>query len=141
MELQPWLMLSRTISKRSHHLYARSSIANAILGTRASNSQNVVVQSDASSRLRRQFTSISRFSIAIKSDTADSWPAKELSHNVSQEEKDEFKEAASFGRARQIRTPWQRDGPDTPPAEKDSSKAAMSEGENYIDHFVLLKNS
>ena len=131
MELQPWLMLTRTISKRSHHYYARSSIANAILGTWANKSRKAIVKRDASLRLQRQFTSSSSFSIAVRSDTVDSRPAKDLSHSVSQEEKDEYKEAASFGRARQIRTPWQRDGSDTPPAEKDSPNGAMSEGEKF----------
>lgn len=125
-------MLTRTVSKRSHHHYARSSIANAVLGARANKSHKTVVRYDASHPLQRQFTSASRLFITVRSDTADSRPAKDLSHNISQEERDEYKEAATFGRARQIRTPWQRDGPDTPPAEKESSNGTMSEGKGSI---------
>ena len=144
MELQPWLMLIRTLPKHPRylrHIYALNSIARALPNVPKTSTWGAAVERDASSRLRRHFACASRHSISVRSDTSDSQPADKLSHNITQEEKDHYKKAAEHGRSQQIRTPWQREGPDTPPAEKDPSKEAMSEGKmSFLCKTVLVAN-
>ena len=130
--MQPWLILTRKLPRHLNHGNALSSIVNVLPYISRTKTRRAIVELDAFFRLRRQFSCPSRHFISVRSDTADSQPADKLSHNVTQEEKDYYKKTADQGRARQIRTPWQREGPDTPPAEKDSSKKAMSEGKRVI---------
>ena len=128
MELQPWLMLTRALPRRLSRVHALSFAANSSKCFSRTNTRRTAIERNASLSLPRCFSSASRLFTSIKPDSSDSQRPDNLSHNVTQEEKDHYNKAADHGRARQIRTPWQREGSDTPPAEKDASEEAMSEG-------------
>lgn len=57
-----------------------------------------------------------------------SLPATELSHNVSQEETDEFERVLAEDKGAQTRAPWMRDGSDMPPVSRPRSAGAMTKG-------------
>jgi hypothetical protein len=61
-------------------------------------------------------------------DNSNARPAVELDHNVTQEEKDDFAKKLSEDKGKQIKTPWHREGSDTPPVARQRSAGAMTKG-------------
>lgn len=55
-------------------------------------------------------------------------PAAELNENITQEEKDHFAQKLKEDKSKQIRTPWHRQGSDTPPVARQRSAGAMTKG-------------
>lgn len=55
-------------------------------------------------------------------------PAVELDHHVTQEEKDDWERRLEEDKGKQIRTPWHREGSDTPPVARPRSAGAMTKG-------------
>lgn len=55
-------------------------------------------------------------------------PAAELNHDITQEEKDEFKRRLEKDKGKQFRTPWHREGSDKPPVARQRSASAMTKG-------------
>jgi hypothetical protein len=55
-------------------------------------------------------------------------PASELNNNITQEEKDHFAKKLQEDKGKQIRTPWHREGSDTPPVARQRSAGAMTKG-------------
>jgi calcium uniporter protein, mitochondrial len=51
-----------------------------------------------------------------------------LDHNITQEEKDDYNRRLMEDKGKQIRTPWHRDGSDTPPVARQRSAGAMTKG-------------
>ena len=128
MELQPWVRLTRTVSKCLQNTPARHESYKSFANLRWAHQQTNTPKFSALFQSKRSISSTTRLPISIRSDTPDSQPSEKLSHNISQEEKDHYRQAADQGRARQIRTPWQREGPDTAPAKMEKSEKPMSEG-------------
>lgn len=63
-------------------------------------------------------------------DKSNARPAVELSHNITQEEKDDYEKRLEEDKDKQIRTPWHREGSDIPPVARQRSAGAMTKGEN-----------
>lgn len=61
-------------------------------------------------------------------DNSNARPAIELDHNVTQEEKDDFAKKLAEDKGKQIKTPWHREGSDTPPVARQRSAGAMTKG-------------
>ena len=61
-------------------------------------------------------------------DNSNARPAVELDHNVTQEEKDDFAKRLAEDKGKQIKTPWHREGSDTPPVARQRSAGAMTKG-------------
>jgi hypothetical protein len=61
-------------------------------------------------------------------DNSNARPASELNENITQEEKDHFAKKLQEDRGKQIRTPWHREGSDTPPVARQRSAGAMTKG-------------
>lgn len=55
-------------------------------------------------------------------------PASELNDNITEEEKADFARKLEEDKGRQIRTPWHREGSDTPPVARQRSAGAMTKG-------------
>ncbi len=56
-------------------------------------------------------------------------PARDLDNTISKEEMSHFdREVAEDTKAKQIRTPWHREGADTPPVSQARSAGAMTKG-------------
>jgi len=55
-------------------------------------------------------------------------PASDLNENITQEEKDHFAKKLQEDKGKQIRTPWHRQGSDTPPVKRQRSAGAMTKG-------------
>jgi hypothetical protein len=55
-------------------------------------------------------------------------PVAELNENITQEEKDHFAQKLREDKGKQIRTPWHRQGSDTPPVARQRSAGAMTKG-------------
>jgi hypothetical protein len=55
-------------------------------------------------------------------------PASSLNENITQEEKDHFAAKLREDKGKQIRTPWHREGSDTPPVARQRSAGAMTKG-------------
>jgi hypothetical protein len=58
-------------------------------------------------------------------------PASELNDNITQEEKDHFAKKLEEDKGKQIRTPWHREGSDTPPVARQRSAGAMTKGTSW----------
>jgi hypothetical protein len=61
-------------------------------------------------------------------DNSNARPASELNDNITQEEKDHFAKKLREDKGKQIRTPWHREGSDTPPVARQRSAGAMTKG-------------
>lgn len=61
-------------------------------------------------------------------DNSNARPAIDLDHHVTQEEKDDFARKLEEDKGKQIRTPWHREGSDTPPVARQRSAGAMTKG-------------
>lgn len=61
-------------------------------------------------------------------ESSNARPAVELDHNVTQEEKDDYAKRLEEDKGKQIRTPWHREGSDTPPVARQRSAGAMTKG-------------
>ena len=61
-------------------------------------------------------------------------PAAELNEKITQEEKDHFAKKLREDKGKQIRTPWHRQGSDTPPVARQRSAGAMTKGIYYFNH-------
>lgn len=61
-------------------------------------------------------------------DSSHSQPAHKLSHNVSDEEKNHYDNMVEHSKANQIKSPWMREGSDTPPVARQRSAGAMTKG-------------
>jgi len=79
---------------------------------------------------KRGFTTTTTWKIDVKSDASYSQPAEDLHQDVSKEEKTHYDKAVAEDKGKQIRTPWHRDGSDTPPVSRQRSAGAMTKGES-----------
>lgn len=62
-------------------------------------------------------------------DNSNARPAEDLNHNVTQEEKDDWaRKVEESSKVKQIRTPWEREGSETPPVHKQREASAMTKG-------------
>ncbi|KAJ9635081.1 hypothetical protein H2199_008567 [Coniosporium tulheliwenetii] len=68
-----------------------------------------------------------------------SQPAETLSHNVTEEEKADYDKAVAEDKGKQIRTPWMREGSDTPPVARQRSAGAMTKGKLLTTPSRMLK--
>ncbi|EUC31744.1 hypothetical protein COCVIDRAFT_41299 [Bipolaris victoriae FI3] len=66
-------------------------------------------------------------------------PAAELNENITQEEKDHFAQKLKEDKGKQIRTPWHREGSDTPPVARQRSAGAMTKGKLLTTPSRMLK--
>ncbi|CAO2655776.1 Nn.00g045790.m01.CDS01 [Neocucurbitaria sp. VM-36] len=66
-------------------------------------------------------------------------PASELNENITQEEKDHFAKKLDEDKGKQIRTPWHREGSDTPPVARQRSAGAMTKGKLLTTPSRMLK--
>jgi len=73
----------------------------------------------------RSFTTCRR-QLAAESPYAK--PPTDLDSNITKEEKDHFDKVEAKNKQGQIRTPWMREGSDTPPVAKKQSPGAMTKG-------------
>jgi hypothetical protein len=62
-------------------------------------------------------------------------PATKLNEKITQEEKDHFAVKLREDRGKQIRTPWHREGSDTPPVARQRSAGAMTKG-MFTSHLL-----
>ncbi|EGP83723.1 uncharacterized protein MYCGRDRAFT_62800 [Zymoseptoria tritici IPO323] len=72
-------------------------------------------------------------------DSSFSRPAAELSHNVTQDEKDHFSRVESESKQMQARSPWTREGSDVPPVHRPRSAGAMTKGKLLTTPSRMLK--
>ncbi|KAF2739751.1 hypothetical protein EJ04DRAFT_508609 [Polyplosphaeria fusca] len=72
-------------------------------------------------------------------DSSNARPAAELDHNVTQEEQDDYNRRLQEDKGKQIRTPWHRDGSDTPPVARQRSAGAMTMGKLLTTPSRMLK--
>jgi hypothetical protein len=68
-------------------------------------------------------------------DNSNARPAIELDHHITQEEKDDFQRKLEEDKGKQIRTPWHREGSDTPPVARQRSAGAMTKGISTPDSW------
>ena len=61
-------------------------------------------------------------------ENSNARPSIELDHHITQEEKDDFERKLEQDKGKQIRTPWHREGSDTPPVARQRSAGAMTKG-------------
>lgn len=61
-------------------------------------------------------------------ENSNARPAAELNQNITQEEKDDFAQRIDELKGKQIRTPWHRDGSETPPVGRQRRAGAMTKG-------------
>ncbi|KAF1936150.1 hypothetical protein EJ02DRAFT_459776 [Clathrospora elynae] len=66
-------------------------------------------------------------------------PASKLNDNITQEEKDHFAKKLREDKGKQIRTPWHREGSDTPPVARQRSAGAMTKGKLLTTPSRMLK--
>ncbi|RAR09784.1 Calcium uniporter protein, mitochondrial [Stemphylium lycopersici] len=66
-------------------------------------------------------------------------PAAELNEKITQEEKDHFAKKLREDKSKQIRTPWHRQGSDTPPVARQRSAGAMTKGKLLTTPSRMLK--
>ncbi|KAF2874557.1 hypothetical protein BDV95DRAFT_604725 [Massariosphaeria phaeospora] len=72
-------------------------------------------------------------------DNSNARPAIELDNNITQEEKDDFQRKLAEDKGKQIRTPWQREGSETPPVARQRSAGAMTKGKLLTTPSRMLK--
>ena len=65
--------------------------------------------------------------------------AADLSHNVTQAEKDHFSRVEAESKTRQIKSPWMREGSDIPPVRRPRSAGAMVKGKLLTTPSRMLK--
>lgn len=82
----------------------------------------------SSTRPARAFTSSTRLHIEDRPVASYSQPAETLSHNITEEEKADYDKAVAEDKGKQVRTPWMREGSDTPPVARQRSAGAMTKG-------------
>ncbi|KAL6170879.1 hypothetical protein ACJQWK_03834 [Exserohilum turcicum] len=66
-------------------------------------------------------------------------PAAELNENITEEEKEHFAKKLREDKGKQIRTPWHREGSDTPPVARQRSAGAMTKGKLLTTPSRMLK--
>lgn len=72
-------------------------------------------------------------------DNSNARPARDLNHNITQEEKDHFAKKLREDKGKQIRTPWHREGSDVPPVHRQRSAGAMTKGKLLTTPSRMLK--
>lgn len=72
-------------------------------------------------------------------ENSNARPAEELDHNITQEEKDDYAKRLEEDKGKQIRTPWHREGSDTPPVARQRSAGAMTKGKLLTTPSRMLK--
>ncbi|KIW00666.1 uncharacterized protein PV09_07853 [Verruconis gallopava] len=87
----------------------------------------------------RTFHKSSRLRIQEKQASTSSWPASELHQEPLHEELSHFDRAVAEDKARQIRTPWMREGSDKPPVARQRSAGAMTKGKLLTTPSRMLK--
>ncbi|KAL1631027.1 hypothetical protein SLS56_004701 [Neofusicoccum ribis] len=71
--------------------------------------------------------------------SSNSQPAIDLNNNVTDEEKRDFDQKVAEDKGKQIRTPWHREGADTPPVGRERSAGAMTKGKLLTTPSRMLK--
>ncbi|GAB7357735.1 hypothetical protein MBLNU459_g0391t1 [Dothideomycetes sp. NU459] len=72
-------------------------------------------------------------------DSSHSQPAHKLSHKVTNEEKDHYENLVEHSKANQRKSPWMREGSDTPPVARQRSAGAMTKGKLLTTPSRMLK--
>ncbi|KAH8730767.1 hypothetical protein GQ44DRAFT_767938 [Phaeosphaeriaceae sp. PMI808] len=72
-------------------------------------------------------------------DNSNARPAAQLNNDITQEEKDHFAKKLDENKWKQIRTPWHREGSDTPPVARQRSASAMTKGKLLTTPSRMLK--
>ncbi|CAA9956570.1 hypothetical protein CFE70_000171 [Pyrenophora teres f. teres 0-1] len=111
----------------------------------ARNSPSILLRHGASSQLQ-SLASRSR-GLRTRTDSvkysdysnSNARPASELNENITQEEKDHFAKKLQEDKGKQIRTPWHREGSDTPPVKRQRSAGAMTKGKLLTTPSRMLK--
>ncbi|EON66860.1 hypothetical protein W97_06262 [Coniosporium apollinis CBS 100218] len=93
----------------------------------------------SSTRSARAFTSSTRLHIEDRPVASYSQPAETLSHNITEEEKADYDKAVAEDKGKQVRTPWMREGSDTPPVARQRSAGAMTKGKLLTTPSRMLK--
>ncbi|KAF2471843.1 uncharacterized protein BDR25DRAFT_324943 [Lindgomyces ingoldianus] len=72
-------------------------------------------------------------------DNSNARPAAELNQNITQEEREDYEKRLEEDKGKQIRTPWHREGSDTPPVARQRSAGAMTKGKLLTTPSRMLK--
>lgn len=78
--------------------------------------------------LRSSFSTASRLRIETYADKSYTQPSENLNQDVTKAEEEHFEKQVADNKAKQIRTPWHREGSDTPPVARQRSASAMTKG-------------
>jgi hypothetical protein len=70
--------------------------------------------------------------VDVKSDATYSQPAEDLHQDVTKEEMSHYDKMVAEDKGKQIRTPWHREGSDTPPVARQRSAGAMTKGRSNV---------
>ncbi|KAF2842066.1 DUF607-domain-containing protein [Patellaria atrata CBS 101060] len=66
-------------------------------------------------------------------------PAEKLNHDVTEQEKKDYDTAVAENKGKEVRTPWHREGSDTPPVSRARSASAMTKGKLLTTPSRMLK--
>ncbi|KAL6170881.1 hypothetical protein ACJQWK_03834 [Exserohilum turcicum] len=100
------------------------------------------IRHGTSSQLRSLTTRPRRSDIAKEKydySNSNARPAAELNENITEEEKEHFAKKLREDKGKQIRTPWHREGSDTPPVARQRSAGAMTKGKLLTTPSRMLK--
>jgi hypothetical protein len=76
--------------------------------------------------------------VDVKSEATYGQPAEDLHQKVTKEEISHYDKVVAEDKGKQIRTPWHREGSDTPPVSRQRSAGAMTKG--VLSFYIIAQD-